>query len=179
MPVQKDHFDIVGPLLKDLEDCAFMPILVGGVALVVLGSDRVTKDFDFLVSRQDSIIEDAANIFYKYGFELVSKLNERREIVRTIDNPKIARIRLKLDAPDSAFFYHRKMDFKIDLLFDFPFPAKEIIERATRIKVKTYSVRVASREDLIRLKEIVYADRKSASDAHDLEFLRKITTSKK
>lgn len=173
MPIQKDHFDIVGPLLKELEDCNFTPILVGGVALVILGSDRVTKDFDFLVSRQDSLIEDAVNIFYKYGFELVSKFNKEMQIIRTLDNPKIATIRLKMDAPDSAFFYHRKMDFKIDLLFDFPFIAKEIAERATRLKVKSYHIRVASREDLICLKEVAYADRKSASDAQDLEFLRK------
>lgn len=173
MPIQKDHFDIVGPLIEELEACAFMPVLVGGVALVVLGSDRVTKDFDFLVSRQDSTMEDAVNIFYKYGFELVSKLNDKNEILRTIDNPKVANLRLKMDAPDSAFFYHRKMDFKIDLLFDFPFSAKEIAASAIRIKVKTYSVRVASREDLIRLKEISYTNRKSSSDAQDLEFLRR------
>lgn len=175
MSVQKDYFDIVGPLLEDLEACGFTPVLVGGVALIVMGSDRVTKDFDFIVSRQDSVIENAVAAFYKYGFELVSKLNEKRQIVRTIDNAKVASIRLKMDAPDSAFFYHRKMDFKIDLLFDFPFPAHEIANRARRIKVKKYPVLLASREDLIRMKEIAYADRKSASDAQDLEFLKNLS----
>ncbi len=172
MPIQNDYFDIIGPLVRDLEAKGLSPILIGGVALVVLGSQRVTKDFDFLIARQDSHAEIVTEIFYKHGFELVSKFNEKREIVRTIDNAKIAAVRLKLDAPDSAFFYYPKKDFKVDILFDFPFPAKEIAEKAISIKVKSYRLTLASREDLIRLKEIAYADRKSASDAQDLEFLR-------
>ncbi|MBF0491511.1 MAG: nucleotidyl transferase AbiEii/AbiGii toxin family protein [Deltaproteobacteria bacterium] len=147
------------------------------MALVILGSQRVTKDFDFLVSRlgqQDLISKEIVNIFYKHGFELVSKFNEKREIIRTIDNPRIAALRLNMDVPDSAFFYYPKKDFKIDLLFDFPILAKEVAERAVKIKVKSYSLRVASPQDLIRLKEIAYADRKSAADAQDLEFLRNL-----
>ncbi len=175
MPIQNDYFDIVGPLVKELEEKSLMPTLIGGVALIILGSQRVTKDFDFLISRQDSMMEEVTNAFYRYGFELVTKLNERWEVVRTIDSPKIAGIRLKMDTPDSAFFYHWKKDFKIDLLIDFPISAKEVAGRAIKIKVKDYSLNVASLEDLIRMKEIAYADRKSASDAQDLEFLKNLS----
>jgi len=174
MPIQNDYFDIVGPLVQELEARHLSPVLVGGVALVALGSQRVTKDFDFLVSRQDSTLEEITKIFYKHGFELVSKFNEKREIVRTIDNANIAAVRLKMDAPDSAFFYYPEKDFKVDILIDFPLPAREIAEKSMTIKVKKYPIRIASTEDLIRLKEIAYADRKSASDAQDLEFLKKL-----
>lgn len=174
-----DQLGKVMLLAEDLESKGLTPILVGGMALVLLGSQRVTKDFDFLISRQDSMMEEVVNAFYKHGFELISKFNEQREVLRTIGNPKIANIRLKLDAPDSAFFFNKNLRLKIDLLIDFPLSAKELAGRADRIKIRSHSLLLASREDLIRLKEIAYADRKSASDAHDLEFLRKITTSKK
>lgn len=142
------------------------------MALILLGSQRVTKDFDFLISTQEETLSDVVDIFYGLGFELISKFNDRREVVRTIDNKNVAAARLKLDAPSSAYFFNRTTRLKIDLLFDFPLQAKDVASRAIRVKIKSHSLRVASREDLLRLKEIAYADRHSASDAQDLEFLR-------
>lgn len=169
-----DQLEKVILLAEDLESKGLTPILVGGMALVLLGSQRITKDFDFLVSRQDSMMEEIVDVFYKHGFELISKFSEKREVLRTIDNPKIANIRLKLDAPDSAFFFSKDLRLKIDLLIDFPLSAKEVANSADRIKIRSHSLLLASREDLIRLKEIAYADRKSASDAQDLEFLKNL-----
>lgn len=173
MQSANDYLEAIISLTKDLEKQGLQPILVGGMALVVLGSPRVTNDFDFLVSLQDLLMESVIEVFYKHGFELISKFNERREVLRTIDSPRVAAIRLKMDAPESAYFYNHKTDLKIDLLFDFPLPAKEVASRALKIKVKSHPLRIASREDLIRMKEIAYADRHSAADAQDLEFLRK------
>jgi hypothetical protein len=86
----------------------------------------------------------------------------------------VAISRLSLDSPDSAYFYNHDSGLKVDLLFDFPVPAVEISGRADKIKIRSHSFRVASVLDLIRLKEISFADRKTASDAQDLEFLRRI-----
>ena len=44
------HLDDVHDVIAALEDRGFAPILVGGMALVVLGSQRVTRDFDFVVA---------------------------------------------------------------------------------------------------------------------------------
>jgi hypothetical protein len=63
----------------------------------------------------------------------------------------------------------------VDLLLDFPLPAHPVAGRAESVKVGSDRLRVASTEDLIRLKEIAYADRRSASDAQDLEFLKRKT----
>jgi len=175
MPKQNDYIETIGLLTKDLEAQGFHPTLVGGMALVIMGSQRVTNDFDFLVSRQDLLVEQVIEVFYKHGFELISKFNERREVLRTIENPQVAKVRLGMDSPESAYFYNHQSELKIDLLFDFPIPAKEVASRALKIKVKSHSWRVASREDLIRLKEIAYADRRLASDATDLEFLRSLS----
>ncbi len=170
--MKNDYLDDIGSLTKDLRENYLEPTLVGGMALILLGSQRVTYDFDFLISIQNLLAETIIDIFYKHGFELVSKLNERREIVRTINNPRIAAARIKLDEPSSIYFYNHKTELKIDLLLDFPFPAKEVAERSHAVKIRSHTFRVACREDLIRMKEIAYKDRKLASDAQDLEFLR-------
>lgn len=172
MPKTNSYLDLVGLLSKDLESHGFRPTLVGGMALVLMGSPRVTNDFDFLVSLKDLLVDTVVEVLYKHGFQLISKFNEKREVLRTIDNPRIAAARLNMDKPESAYFYHPQTELKVDLLFDFPFPASEVAGRALEIKVKHYTFRVASRDDLIRMKEIAYSDRKSASDAQDLEFLK-------
>ena len=177
--MQSDHLEKICVLVEDLELKGFSPILVGGMALVILGSQRVTKDFDFLISLQESTIKTVVEIFYKNGFELISKFNENGEVLRTIDHEKVAAIRLKLDSPVSAYFFNPQTRLKVDLLFDFPFSAQEVAARAMPIKIKSHVIQVASREDLIRLKEIAYADRKSVLDVQDLEFLRRSTNRRK
>ncbi len=169
-----DYLEKVAALAKGLEGKGFQPVLVGGIALVILGSQRVTKDFNFLISLQDRAAEEIADVFYRHGFELVTKFNQHREVMRTVDSLKVAAIKLKSDLPQSLFFYDWDSKLKVDLLLDFPLPGKEIAQRANKVKIGSHSLRIASTEDLIRLKEIAYSDRKSASDAQDLEFLRRL-----
>ncbi len=167
-----DPLQEIAPLVDALEEKGLQPVLVGGMALVVLGSQRITKDFDFLVSCRD-LSSDLVAVIYRQGYELVTKFNEAGEVARTVDNPKVAAARLKMDKPRSAFFYDRRTGLRVELLLDFPLPARDIAANAAKIGKKPAVLRVASPEDLFRLKEIAYADRKSAADAQDLDFLRK------
>ena len=175
MKKNTDYLKTIGTLIAKLETNGVETVLVGGMALVILGSQRVTNDFDFLVSLQNSTTEKIITVFYQHGFELVAKLNEQGEVIRTIANKKVAILRVKLDEPQSVYFYNRKTELKIDLLFDFPLPAKRILEHAHKIKLGSHFIRVACREDLLHLKEIAYKNRGAAADAQDLEFLRKKT----
>lgn len=164
----------VAALSEELARKGFRPVLVGGIALVILGSQRVTKDFDFLVSLQGLPVDDLVEVFYKHGFELVTKFNRQGEVARTVENPKVAAIKLKSDLPQSLFFFDWKTRLKVDLLLDFPLPAREVALRANKIKIRSRSLRIASAEDLLRLKELAYAARRSAADAQDVEFLRRL-----
>lgn len=172
MANKSDHLEQVLALVTELEKKGFQPVLIGGIALAILGSQRVTKDFDFLISRFDLAVEDLMDVFYKHGLELATKLNKQGEIIRTIDNPRVAAIKLKEDIPDSLFFFDWKTRLRIDLLLDFPLPAQEVALRAKKVKVRSHSLWIASQDDLIRLKEIAFADRKSPNDAQDLAFLK-------
>ena len=166
-----NHLEKVVALSDALEKKGFRHVLVGGIALVILGSQRVTKDFDFLVSLQDASVDDLVEVCYKHGLELVTKFNQQGEVLRTIENRRVASLKLKSDLPQSLFFFDWKTRLKVDLLLDFPLPAKDIASRSTKIKIKSRFLRVASPEDLLRLKQLAYKDRRSAADAQDLEFL--------
>ncbi len=173
-----DHLEKIAPLVNALEAGGFQPVLVGGMALVILGSQRITRDFDFLVSAQ-TVSSDLMEAIYREGYELVTKFEPAGVVKRTIDNPAVAAARLKMDKPPSVFFFNWTTRLKIDLLLDFPLPAQDLAGRAAKLSTASGFVRVASPEDLLRLKEIAFADRKSASDAQDLEFLRRLLGTRK
>jgi hypothetical protein len=171
---QVDFVAAVGALLDDLAPRGYEPTLVGGMALVTLGSPRVTKDFDFLVIEEARAQKALTEVFYRHGFELVSRTDAHGNVIRTIDSREVASARLRIDRPRSAYFYNRGLGLRVDLLFDFPIPAREVRRRSTRKKIQSHAFHIASRADLIRMKEIAANERGAASDRQDLEFLKRI-----
>jgi hypothetical protein len=142
------------------------------MALVLLGSRRITRDYDLVIPQPGDRLNALVALFYDRGFELASKTNDAGDIVATIDNQRVAGIRLKLDAPASAYFWHRPKRLRIDLLFDFPIAAAELATNAVKTAIRGRVVNVASAEDLLRLKEIAARRRSFAGDAQDIEFLK-------
>jgi len=103
---------------------------------------------------------------------LASRLSDVGDVITTIRHRKVASIRLRLDAPSSAYFYDPRTGLRIDLLFDFPIPAATLAARATRTRVRSRLFHVASERDLLRLKKIAKARRSSPGDAQDIAFLQ-------
>jgi hypothetical protein len=169
-----DFIVAVGELLKDLAPSGYEPTLVGGMALVTLGSTRVTRDFDFLVVEAAREQHALLDVFYRHGLELVSRTDEHGNVVRTIDSREVAAARLRINRPSTAYFFNRGLGLRVDLLFDFPLQAREVRRRSRRTKIQSYPFHIASRDDLIRMKEIAARDRRNPADLQDLEFLRTI-----
>ena len=163
--------DAAGRIVAALTKLGLEPILVGGMALVTIGSRRVTRDFDFVIPTPGDRLEALVDVFYDRGLELAARVNDSGDITATIDNRRVARIRLRLDAPSSASFSHPKTGLRVDLLFDFPVPASQLAARATRITVRSRGFLVASEDDLLNLKRIALARRVSPGDADDIAFL--------
>jgi len=170
-PDPADQLDEVGQVVAQLRNLGLEPILVGGMALVTLGSRRVTRDFDFVIINPGARLEPLLDVFYGRGMELASRVNANGDVTATIGNRKVAATRLGLDEPVSAYFFNRATGLRIDLLFDFPVPAATLLEGSTRRKVRSHVFRIASEEDLMRLKKIAAAERQLASDTEDIAFL--------
>ena len=166
-----DFLDEAAAIVKALRALGFEPVLVGGMALVMLGSRRVTRGFDFVVAQPGERLERMIDVFYARGLELVSRLSDDGDVISTIRNRRVASIRIRQDAPSSAYFFNPRTGLRVDLLFDFPIPAAILAAHANRMKVRSRLFYVASEEDLLRLKEIAKARRSSPGDAQDIAFL--------
>ncbi len=163
--------EAVGSVVEALAELGLEPVLVGGMALVVLGSRRVTRDFDLVIARPGEALGPLLDAFYDRGFELASRVDAEGDVTATIDNRRVAAARLRLDAPASAYFLNPETGLRVDLLFDFPLPAAALARRATTVKVRSRAWRVASEADLLRLKRMARARRSSPGDAEDIAFL--------
>jgi len=170
-PQTIDYLEDVGAIVKELGGLGFKPVLVGGMALVILGSRRVTRDFDFVIAKPEERLEPLLGILYDRGLELASRVSDDGEVTATIETRRVAAIRLRVDAPSSAYFVNPKTGLRIDFLFDFPIPAAKLSGRATRTKVRSHVLHVASAKDLLRLKKIARARRTSQGDVQDIAFL--------
>lgn len=165
------HLEDVGAVVAALNALGLDPVLVGGMALVTLGSRRVTRDFDFVVARPGTLLPRLVAAFYDRGLELASRVDAAGDVTATIDNPRVAATRLRLDAPSSAYFFNPATGLRIDLLFDFPIAAAELGKRATRATLRAATWRIASVADLLHLKRIALSARSAPGDAEDVAFL--------
>jgi hypothetical protein len=166
-----DFLDEAAAIADAMRSLGFEPVLVGGMALVILGSRRVTRDFDFVIAKPGDRLRKMLDLFYDRGFELASRLSDEGDVTATIRSRRVASIRLRLDSPSSAYFFNPRTGLRIDLLFDFPIPAATLAARAMRTKVRSHTLDVASEADLLRLKKIARAHRSSPGDAQDVAFL--------
>jgi hypothetical protein len=179
MAGQPDHLRTVGEVIHGLRGLGFDPVLVGGMALVVLGSRRVTRDFDFVVERPGDRLRALVGVFYDRGLELASRLDKAGNVVSTIENREVAGVRLRVDAPASGYFFDSRTGLRIDLLFDFPLPAVDLAKRARRLKIGSQTFAIASEVDLLRLKRIAAAARSVPGDADDVTFLESLRKRRK
>ncbi|MDQ3169862.1 MAG: hypothetical protein M3Q55_06975 [Acidobacteriota bacterium] len=171
MPEPASQIQAVGELIDDLRAIGLTPVLVGGMALVVRGSRRVTNDFDLVIAHPGDRLDPTLESLYARGLELVSRLDEGGNVVATIANRSVAGARLRLDKPSSAYFYNVATGLRVDLLFDFPIDAGALASRATKTKIRSHVFAIASDEDLLALKRIAAAARFAPGDAEDIAFL--------
>jgi hypothetical protein len=170
-PDPVSHLDEVGDIVRDLADLGLEPILVGGMALVAMGSRRVTRDFDFVIARPGERLIELVDLFYGRGLELAARVNAAGDVTATIGNRRVAAVRLRLDTPSTAYFFNPHTGLRIDLLFDFPVAVAALAPNASSVTVRSRVFRIASPADLLRLKQIARAGRTAPGDADDIAFL--------
>jgi hypothetical protein len=134
----------------------------------------VTRDFDFVVPHPGDRLPVLVDLFYGRGLELAARVDRDGNVTATIDNRRVAAVRLRLDAPATAYFHNPSTGLRIDLLFDFPIPAADLAVRGTRLTIRSQRLTIASVDDLLELKRIARAARAAPGDAEDLLFLERL-----
>jgi hypothetical protein len=172
MAADFDQLAVVGDIAGELRRRGLEPILIGGMALVILGSRRVTHDYDFVIAHPRDRLGQLVDLFYDRGLELVGRIDAAGDVAATIDNRTVAAARLRIDGPESAYFFNPSTRLRIDLLFDFPVAAADLARRATRTKIRSHVFEIASPADLLRLKKLASTSRSFAGDKQDIEFLK-------
>lgn len=164
-------------------------VVIGGVAMRLYNSPRVTHDLDIVVRFLD--LEAVVGFFYDNGYFLVERIEEESILVfqdaetamHWVDawNPGSLSFLLSTgfpevpqnpEAPGRMVLSFQEIDpaSQVDVLFDLSIPFMRLQRNAHTIELEDLRFHVAAPEDLIALKE-ARSDRSSADD-DDIRFLR-------
>ena len=168
-----DHPTRVARIAAGLAELGRAPVLVGGMALVVLGSRRVTRDFDLVIADPGEQFAAVVRVLYRERLHLAARIDRDDHVLATIGNQRVAAARLKIDRPASATFFDETDGLRIDLLFDFPISARALAADAVKVRLGEYALAVASEARLLELKRLAAASRDEPGDAEDIRFLER------
>lgn len=150
------------------------PLIIGGIGVILHGSNRLTEDVDFACHDVKLFLTTV----YEHGFKVAVD-------VRIVDGEKVYRT-----FPDkvSAFWgtidrksliaLHPVSNARIDAWFAPPIPYDELLADAEEREVEGLRLLVASPANLIRLKRIALAENPArelgSSDIRDIAFLERV-----
>lgn len=140
-------------------------VLVGGVAMNLLGSMRGTADLDILVEMSDENLKKITKIMKKFGYHVKQPLD-----LTKIADEKTRKKWIK-DKNMKAFnFYKEESLEEIDIIIESPVSYEEAEKKPIRIKIGNLMLPVISINNLIKMKK------KAARtiDKLDIEILKKI-----
>ncbi|PIQ89180.1 MAG: hypothetical protein COV72_04345 [Candidatus Omnitrophica bacterium CG11_big_fil_rev_8_21_14_0_20_42_13] len=140
-------------------------VLVGGIAVNLLGSMRSTADLDVLLEMSDENLEKAVKIFKKYGYHLKQPVDPMKIADRKTREDWIKNKRMK------AFNFYKDDELKeVDIIIESPVSFSQAKKDAERIKIGGLILPVISIKNLIKMKQKTGR----AVDKLDIEELKKI-----
>lgn len=140
-------------------------VVVGGIAVNLLGSLRSTADMDILVEMSDENLGKVVSILKKEGYR----------VKQPVDPMGIADEKLRYDwihhKHMKAFNFYKEDELKeVDIIIDSPVSFKEANKTALRIKAGDIALPVISIDNLIKMKK----NTGRSVDKFDIEELKKI-----
>ena len=140
-------------------------VIVGGIAVNLLGSMRSTADLDILVEMSDDNLEKIVKILKRRGYRVKQPVDPMKIADRETRENWIKNKHMK------TFNFYTEGELKeVDIIIESPVSFKEAGKSATRIKVDDLTLPVISIDKLIKMK------RKTGRsiDRLDIEELKKI-----
>jgi predicted nucleotidyltransferase len=152
-------------ILREFQKQKVKYVLVGGIAVNLLGSLRSTADMDILVEMSNENLRKVVGILKKKGYH----------VKQPVDPMGIADEKLRYDWIHNkhmkAFnFYKEDVLKEVDIIIDAPVSFDKAKSDALRIKIDDMIVPVISIDNLIKMKK----NTGRSIDKLDIEELRKI-----
>jgi len=157
-------------ILRDFAEEKVRYVLVGGIALNLLGSMRATADLDLLVEMSDENLKKIVKIMKKRGYRVRQPVDPMG-----IADAKTRRSWIREKHMKAFNFYKDDQLKEVDLIIDSPVRFEQAIQKSQRIRVGDLSLPVVSIEHLIKMKEKAGRpiDRLDLSELRRLKTLRK------
>ena len=169
-------------LIALLESHQVPAVIVGGIAMRLHGSPRVTQDLDLAIA--STATDDALTALYRNGYVLVVAVTQQGATL--IGGEAAARKWVERNRPGSLTLVERpallrgeeskkvphhaiRVESQVDLLYDLAVPFGRLLHDAEGGVVSEVQVRYASAQHLLELKRS-RSDR-SAADEADIAFL--------
>ena len=160
-------------VFKEFQKQKVKYVLVGGIAVNLLGSMRSTADLDILTEMSNENLAKVVKILKKQGYRV-------RQPVDPVDPMGIADEKIRNDWIKNkhmkAFNFYKESDLKeVDIIIDSPVSFNQAIKTAENLKVGTKMFPVISIDNLIKMKKITGR----LKDKLDITELKKIKKLKK
>lgn len=152
-------------ILREFQKQKVKYILVGGIAVNLLGSLRNTADLDILVEMSDENLAKVVGILKKKGYGVKQPVDPMGIADRKTRKDWIHNKHMK------AFNFYKYDELKeVDIIIDSPVSYKKASKNAVKIKSGKITLLVISIDDLIKMKK----DTGRGIDQLDVEQLRRI-----
>jgi hypothetical protein len=140
-------------------------VLVGGIAVNLLGAMRSTVDLDLLVEMSDENLKKIVKILKKQGYKVKQPVDPMKISDKKTREDWIKKKHMK------AFNFYKEDELKeVDIVIESPVSFDEAKKSALRIKVDDLTLPVISMDNLIKMKKKTGR----AIDDLDIEELTKI-----
>lgn len=157
-------------ILKAFQKQKVKYVLVGGIAVNLLGSMRSTADLDILVEMSDDNLKKIVTILKKHGYRVKQPVDPLKIADEKIREGWIKNKHMK------AFNFYKDDELKeVDIIIESPVSFEEARKSAIRIKVDSLTLQVISIDKLIKMKKKTGR----SIDKLDIEELKKLKKLKK
>jgi predicted nucleotidyltransferase len=125
-------------------------VIVGGIAVILHGSPRLTADLDIIIDLEPATARRAIEVLQRAGFVAEIPVDIRQFADENVRRGWIAEKNMK-----ALSLHDREMPpTVIDILADSPIAFEDLYRRAKLITLDELTLRIASIPDLILLKRI-------------------------
>ena len=152
-------------ILREFQKQKVKYVLVGGIAINLLGSLRSTADMDILVKMSNENLGKIVTILKKKGYR----------VKQPVDPMGIANEKTRYDWIHNkhmkAFNFYKEDELKeVDIIIESPLSFEEVTKSAIKMKIDNMILSVISIDNLIKMKK----NTGRSIDKLDIEELRKI-----